>query len=127
MAEAILSERNVRPALPVLLALCDASAGFPLALELIVADWLERGAASVAIALRSVSSRTATPVSPSRYSLLIERLLNSLSARAHRVISLAALLGSRLGKVEWYTSIDLTVAQTFVGLATISAGHRNWA
>lgn len=99
-------------------ALVQAAAGYPMVLELLVQDWMQRGTRCLAIALGAM---TADPEGggTAAYQPLIERLAQTLDLTTRNVLTLAAILGQRMNDLEMYRLVDLSTGQTMSGLARL--------
>ena len=101
-------------------ALLQASAGYPMVIELLVEDWRANGNQSL---LLSVDSMTADLNSagtlPAVYGRILAQAERSLTPTANSILKLASILGHRLNDLTMYALADLSIAQTTSGLAEL--------
>ena len=94
-------------------AMLRAAGGYPMALELFVADWLANGERSLALSLPAMREELGSrPAPEDAYRLSLERIQEGLDAPARNVLKLAAILGRRLNDVTMYRIVDLGLAGT---------------
>jgi tetratricopeptide (TPR) repeat protein len=123
LLRAILEDSPIKPRLPERRALVRASRGFPMALELLTQDWQLAGPASLALSLGAMTADVGGDGGQRHdaYSQLIERILLTLSHSARQVLTLAALLGSRMSDLSLYGLVDLSFGQTVDGISELTA------
>jgi DNA-binding SARP family transcriptional activator/tetratricopeptide (TPR) repeat protein len=123
LLRAILEDSPIKPRLPERRALVRASRGFPMALELLTQDWQVAGPASLALSLEAMTADVGGDGGQRHdaYSQLIERILLTLSHSARQVLTLAALLGSRMSDLSLYGLVDLSFGQTVDGISELTA------
>jgi DNA-binding SARP family transcriptional activator/tetratricopeptide (TPR) repeat protein len=103
-------------------ALLAGSRGNPMILELLVADWVRQGDASLVL---SISSMTLHAGSGPRHTFhrLVDGMLTALDDECRSVANLGAILGQRLNDLAMYGLVDLPVARTMRALSTLTS-HR---
>jgi tetratricopeptide (TPR) repeat protein len=102
-------------------AIVRAAAGYPMALELIAADWLMHGVNCLALSFMAMTSKflTTNDGRTGTYGTLVERMLSEISASARQVLYVAAVLGHSLNELEWYTIVSSSIGQVSDGLSEL--------
>ncbi|HWA16294.1 MAG TPA: AAA family ATPase, partial [Gemmatimonadales bacterium] len=117
----LAARTNAHPTGALLRALVGASAGNPMAAEMLFDDWIRHGEACLAL---SVKAMTEHPHDESAQDILfgqiLERVAHGLSESARAVLSLAALLGDRMNDLTMYELVDLSLAQTLAGMSELT-------
>lgn len=103
-------------------AIVAAAGGNPMALELLVDDWRQRGDDALALSFRAMTG-TSRLAPRDTFRRLVDRMLATLDADALAVAQLAAILGQRLNDLAMYAVADLPVARTMRSMSAL-AGHR---
>jgi tetratricopeptide (TPR) repeat protein/GTPase SAR1 family protein len=111
MLDSLLTEEGPAPSKAVRDAMLRAAGGYPMALELFVADWLANGERSLALSLPAMREELGgRPVPEDAYRLSLERIQEGLDPPTRNVLKLAAILGRRLNDVTMYRIVDLGLA-----------------
>jgi DNA-binding SARP family transcriptional activator/tetratricopeptide (TPR) repeat protein/GTPase SAR1 family protein len=113
MLDSLVTEEGPSPSKAVRDAMLRAAGGYPMALELFVADWLANGERSLALSLPAMREELGSrPAPEDAYRLSLERIQEGLDAPTRNVLKLAAILGRRLDDVTMYRIVDLGLAGT---------------
>lgn len=113
MLDSLVTEEGPSPSKAVRDAMLRAAGGYPMALELFVADWLANGELSLALSLPAMREELGSrPAPEDAYRLSLERIQEGLDAPTRNVLKLAAILGRRLNDVTMYRIVDLGLAGT---------------
>jgi DNA-binding SARP family transcriptional activator len=101
--------------------LLKASSGFPMALELVVQDWIASGDQSIAMAFSGMTPRGGNKPPPShdQYGALIQRVISELQPSTRLVLQLAAILGERLNELSLYTIVEISVSHAMEALVEL--------
>jgi hypothetical protein len=102
-------------------ALVNASGGIPLVLELLLREWHQSGAASLALQLDAI---TPAPhhheAATETYHLVLDRLFGGLEGDTRMVLYTSAILGRHLNEPGMYALADLTASQMMHGLGRLT-------
>ncbi len=100
-------------------ALIRASSGIPMALILLIQDWMERGSDSLALSVRAMT-KTMSPVPvEGYYQRLTDRMIKGQDPITVSVLQLAAVLDNRLGDLDMYSLIDVPAPQAMASLTQL--------
>lgn len=100
-----------------------ASGGNPLALELLVGEWLSRGAASLLGDLDRLNTLPAATLGiPRAIRAIFEKQVTRLDRQTHAVLDLAAILGRRLSELKLYKAVGLHPAEAAEALSILRDG-----
>ena len=120
LLEATLGQSGKLPAAPERRAILRTAAGNPMALELLIRDWLAHPDAPLAVLLTAMRSEvTGAALGAEDYDQLIERILPSLSARHRVALFLAVILGPRLNDFRYFQSLEFSPAQIMAALSEL--------
>jgi DNA-binding SARP family transcriptional activator/tetratricopeptide (TPR) repeat protein len=120
MLQGILLGTGKLPQAPERRAILRTAAGNPMALELLVRDWLAHPDAPMALLLTAMRSEvTGAALDAEDYDQFIERMLPSLSARHRIALFLAVILGPRLNDFGYFRFLDLTPPQIMAALSEL--------
>jgi DNA-binding SARP family transcriptional activator/tetratricopeptide (TPR) repeat protein len=120
LMEAMLCGTARVPAAPERRAILRSASGNPMALELLVRDWLAHPDAPLALLLTAMRSEvTGAALGAEDYDQFIERILPSLSARHRVALFLAVILGPRLNDFSYFGFLDMTPPQVMAALSEL--------
>lgn len=120
LLEEILKGTGKLPAAPDRRAILRTAAGNPMALELLVRDWLAHPDAPLGLLLTAMRSDVrGAALGAEDYDQLIERILPALSARHRVALFLSVILGPRLNDFQYFSFLDLTPAQIMAALSEL--------
>ena len=101
--------------------LIEASAGFPMVLELLFQDWRSNGDNALALALEAMTADLGTaPAHIAAYRQLLNSMLKTVDPVTKNVLQFASLLGPRLNDLAMYSLVNLSLGQTMAGLAQLA-------
>jgi DNA-binding SARP family transcriptional activator/tetratricopeptide (TPR) repeat protein len=120
MLQSLLRPDEHQPGISEQRALLQASAGYPMVLELLVQDWRTSGSQSLALAVDAMTAEMA-PGGPADggYHQILDRIIRTLDGTTYSVLKLASVLGHRLNELGMYAIVDLSTAQTMTSMAEL--------
>jgi DNA-binding SARP family transcriptional activator/type II secretory pathway predicted ATPase ExeA len=120
MLRSLIDSDERQPSLGEQCALLRASAGYPMALELLVQDWKVSSHQSLALSVDAMTSDLAAGgPAQSAYRQILDRITRSLDSTTHNVLNLASILGHRLNDLGMYAIVDLSAGQTMRSMADL--------
>jgi DNA-binding SARP family transcriptional activator/tetratricopeptide (TPR) repeat protein/type II secretory pathway predicted ATPase ExeA len=101
-------------------ALLRSAAGNPMAIELLVQDWMRCGKGSLSLSVGAMTPDFSAerPAQISYYQIL-ERITQSLDITTQNVLNLASLLGQRLNDLSLYALMDISAGQTMSSMTEL--------
>ena len=117
----IISRDNVQPPHTVRRALLRAAAGYPMVLEYLVEDWQRNGEKCLALSIGAMTEEPQTVgLTSQTYHLILNRIVQDLDPATRNVLSMAAILGSRLNDLDLYQVADASFGQAMMGLGRLA-------
>jgi tetratricopeptide (TPR) repeat protein len=101
-------------------AILHAARGYPLALALLAHSWLESSAHTGALLLEGMTPDIALTTPDTLFAPLLARVNQRLEASSRPVLDLAAVLGSRMNDLRFYSMLGLSSAQTIAALDVLA-------
>ena len=116
--DALASELGAVASLSQRRDLIRCASGLPLALELLMRDWLANGKRSLALSINAITTDVES-CPDTTYKRLSEKLIGDLTTSERLLASLAAILDRRLGDLAMYEAAGATKAVALQTLSTL--------
>ncbi len=115
----LLDSKAVDPGPAVRQAILRTAEGNPMALDLLVSDWVKRGTSSLALSLQGMTMASAHNTKES-FRRILDVTITSLDDDTRSVGELAAILGHRMNEIRFYAPLDLSPIRIMSAMAHLT-------
>ncbi len=120
----LLDREELQPTRLQRRSLLNASAGYPMVLELLVEDWRANGDRAIALSVNAMTAEMPTNSTVANtYQHLVQSMIGRLDSATQNVLNLASILGTRLNDFSAYGLADLSMGQTMAAMTELVASR----